>query len=187
MAVVVNDPSNPDTATPVQSAPTQSRPDATPTSGNGVTYKNATVVQNGDDVKVKGSAEADRVSTKDLLRDSDHVINLGAGDDVFIFRADDATNSKLRNAVVDMGTGSNDHVVLANEISDYQITFRENGSIKFEYVGNGQTDNAAITFNGAEQFTFRNISDDGMTFRESQTFTYAELMKELGVTFDHMM
>jgi hypothetical protein len=192
MAVVVNEPSPNTPKPPVTNVDSRARPEATPTSGNNGEKLNApTVTGSGDNIKVKGSAEADRISTKDLLIDSDKVIGTGAGDDVFIFRQDDATNSSLRNAVVDMGAGDNDRVVLANEISDYQITFRENGSIKFEYVGNGGTNNAAITFTGAEHFTFRNIVDtpsadpDAPKFYDAQTFTVSELAARFGVVFGH--
>lgn len=188
MATTVNDPSNPKTGgAPVQNAPEQNRPDATPTSNNdGVKYTAATYkVSASGDTKVTGTAGDDRVSTKDLIADSDKVIKLGAGDDVFIFRQDDSTNSSLRNAVVDLGEGSRDQIVLANEISDYQITFRDNGSIKFEYVGNLLTaanTGAAITFQGAELFTFRNISDNGDgKFYDSRTYTLDQLRAEFGL------
>ena len=182
MATVVNDPSAPSTAqpTPTPSGTPIKNPAATPTSSpDGVQYKAATYTGTGDNVKVKGTADADRISTKDLLADSDHVIATGAGNDVFIYRQDDATNSALRNAVVDLGAGDGDQIVFANLLSDYQITFRDNGSIKFEYIGDGTTDNAAITFQGAELFTFRNIDHqyDGTpdVYYKAQTFTLAEL------------
>lgn len=182
MATVYNDPSSPNSGpAPTTNSAEVKRADATPTSNADVTYSPATYKTSASgDTKVSGTSGADRVSTKDLLADSDHVIKLGDGNDVFIFRQDDATNPALRNAVVDMGAGDKDQIVLANEISDYQITIRDNGSIKFEYVGSSGLDNAAITFQGAELFTFRNISDDGDgKIYKSTTYTLAELQTAL--------
>jgi len=187
MATTVNDPQNSNTApAPKTLADEQNRPDATPTSNNaGVKYTAATYTTSASgDTKVVGTAGDDRISTKDLIADTDHIIKLGAGNDVFIFRQDDSTRSDLRNAVVDLGAGDKDQIVLANEISDYQITFRDNGSIKFEYVGNLPDANtgAAITFQGAELFTFRNISDNGDgKFYDSRTYTLDELKAEFGL------
>lgn len=186
MAVVVNEPGS-DTPVPAPAGVPIPRPAATPTSSpDGDQYVPATYTGTGDNVKVKGTAGNDRISTKDLLADSDHVIATGAGNDVFIFRQDDATNVNLRNAVVDLGSGDKDQVVLANLLSDYQVTFRDNGSIKFEYIGDGSAeDNAAITFQGAELFTFRNIDHnfDGSAdvYYEAQTYTLAELKAAYGV------
>jgi hypothetical protein len=186
MAVVANQPGS-ETPPPEPAGQPIKNPAATPTSSpDGTKYVLPTVVRNGDDVKVKGSVDNDRVSTKDLLLDSDHVIATGAGDDVFIFRQDDATNPALRNAVVDLGAGSADQIVLANTLQDYQVTFRDNGSIKFEYIGDGTHDNAAITFQGAEIFTFRNISHDADpstpdVYYAAQSYTLAELKAAYGV------
>ncbi|CAO4167619.1 hypothetical protein CLBKND_01017 [Methylorubrum aminovorans] len=187
MATVVNDPTVPSTTQPSpepQSDPIKN-PAATPTSSpDGVQYQAATYTGTGDNVKVKGTAGADRISTKDLLADSDHVITTGAGNDVFIFRQDDATNPALRNALVDLGAGDNDQIVLANMMSDYQITFRNNGSIKFEYIGDDTTDNAAITFTGAEMVTFRNIDHNAGSpdvYYKAESYTIAELAAIYGV------
>lgn len=186
MAIVVNDPTAPTSPGPVASSPPApvANPAGTPVSNDLVTYN-----QLQASAKVKGTAEADRLSTKELIADKDHVIATGDGNDVFIFRQDDATNPALRNAVVDMGGGDQDQIVMANQLSDYQITFRDNGSIKFEFIGDfesgGALDNAAITFQGAELFTFRNINYNVASgespFYEAQTFTLEELMAQYGL------
>ncbi|KQO91412.1 hypothetical protein ASF32_22665 [Methylobacterium sp. Leaf91] len=69
--------------------------------------------------------------------------------------------------------GDNDQVYLANQISDYEFTLRSDGGIKIHYIGT--TDGAAVTFYGAESFTFRNI--DPVTGDNNKTFSldYAEL------------
>ena len=185
MAVVVNEPGS-NSPPPAPAGAPIARPAATPTSSpDGVKYVAATYTGTDDNVKVKGTAGNDRISTKDLIADSDHVIATGAGDDVFIYRQDDATNPLLRNAVVDLGSGDKDQIVFANLLSDYQVTFRDNGSVKFEYIGAGDGDNAAITFQGAELFTFRNIDHnyDGSpdVYYKAETYTLAQLKAAYGL------
>lgn len=181
MAVTVNQPGNPNP--PETNTDPVSNPAGVPTSQPGGTkYVLPTETRNGSDVKVNGSANNDSVTSKDLLRDTDHVIGTGKGDDVFYFFQSDNTNSKLRGAVVDLGAGDKDQVVLANQLSDYTVTFFDNNKIVvFEYTGDGGHNNAKITFSGAEIFTFRNIDDHTGQANAAQTFTVDGLRAAYGL------
>ncbi|RDE05315.1 hypothetical protein [Sphingomonas aracearum] len=136
--------------------------DVTPTStANGTSYVLPTETRAG---YVTGSTGADRATLYDLERDKDQVINLGAGDDLFVF----GTNTTLKdlNGIVKMGDGPNDfdQVFLTHAITDYVFSLRSDGGIKIQYLGetdaNGMAHGDAVTFYGAEQFTFRNITTD---------------------------
>ncbi|WP_156467827.1 hypothetical protein [Methylobacterium sp. Leaf91] len=165
--------------------------DVTPTKG----YSFATSKGSGESVKVSGSSGNDVITISDLQKDSDQVINTGSGNDLFRWNgaegaragADtfDTNGNLLLKATEDVngivkfgdkqtdGLGDNDQVYLANQISDYEFTLRSDGGIKIHYIGT--TDGAAVTFYGAESFTFRNI--DPVTGDNNKTFSldYAEL------------
>lgn len=171
----------------------EARDSGTPT-GNytSVVAKNAAGDQLG------GDAGANKATLIDLENDRDQIINLGAGDDLFVFNATNA--SRDLNGIVDMGTGDNDTVFVNYDIRDFEFTLRSDGGIKMKFVGlDGVTftddgpvvDNNgdAVTFRNADFFTFRNVrkelvdtNDDGVgdtvvTTNYQNTFlTYQELV-----------
>lgn len=124
--------------------------DGTPT---GLTALSSTVPG-----KVTGSAGADRGTLFDVQSDTDQVIKMGAGDDVFVF----GPNSQAvdLNGLVFMGDG-NDAVYLAHRVEDYVFTARPDGQgIKIQYIGEPDGSGDAITFYQAETFVFRNVDPD---------------------------
>ncbi|MET0269079.1 MAG: hypothetical protein ABW173_01505, partial [Sphingomonas sp.] len=90
----------------------------------------------GANGQVRGTESADRATLSTLLADKDQVINLGGGDDVFVFRNNDTGLDTTINGIVDGGAG-NDRVFLAGELSDYIFSVRSDGGIKIEYVIDG--------------------------------------------------
>lgn len=138
----------------------------------GFTFATATTNAAGT-TKVTGSSGNDRITFDDIYRDSDQVINTGAGDDIFSFRGDESKNPQEKvNAIIDFGAGGNDTVVLAFQASDYKFIYRSDG-IKIQYVGaDGLADGPAITFKNAETFIFRNIdSQTGENFGNTELTT----------------
>lgn len=128
-------------------------PDSTPVGQARVVE---TVPGNG---KYAGTDGDDKATLDTIARDTDGVVKLGAGDDVFIFGVGEENGSI--NGVVSMGDGGNDRVFLTHSLEDYTFTIREGGKgIKIQYL-DPDGDGAAVTFYGAEQFVFRNILDDG--------------------------
>lgn len=122
---------------------------------------------------LRGSAGADRATLLDLARDTDQVLNLGAGNDIFVFRSNaDGANNNI-NGIVEGGAGT-DQVFLAGTLADYVFAVRGDGSIKIQYVADADQDGAAVTFKSFESFTFRNIAADGTNFL-NETFTYDAL------------
>ncbi|WAJ29168.1 hypothetical protein [Antarcticirhabdus aurantiaca] len=123
--------------------------------------------------KYTGSDGNDRVSISDLVKDNDQIIKTGAGDDIFNFNGSESRlpqNVDRVNGIVDLGTGGNDGVFLGFQLDDYKYTVRSDGGLKIQYVGdNGDVDGVAVTFRGAEYFTFRNVDD--VTGQNFQTYT----------------
>jgi hypothetical protein len=151
-------------------------PTTTDKNGSDVTPTNNSPLTGQDTGKVTGSAGNDRATLFDVQKDSDQVIKLGAGDDVFVFGPND-TKVDL-NGIVFMGENNldDDRVFLNHRVQDYVFTTRSDGGIKIQYVGEPAPDNFgdAITFYQAEQFIFRNIAPDGTNFT-NQAFTQDDL------------
>lgn len=127
------------------------------------------------DGKVVGSAGNDRGTLFDVQKDSDQVIKLGAGDDVFVFGPNDI-NVDL-NGIIKMGENASDYdqIFLNHRINDYIFTSRSDGGIKIQYIGEPDGSGDAVSFYEAESFTFRNITPDGSGNYTNQTFTQDEL------------
>lgn len=125
--------------------------------------------------KVVGSAGDDRGTLYDVQKDTDQVIKLGEGDDVFVFGAND-TKVDL-NGLVFMGDDSLgfDQVFLNHRVEDYIFTARSEGGIKIQYIGETDGSGDAVTFYGAESFIFRNITADGAINYVNTTFTHDAL------------
>lgn len=144
--------------------PTTTDNDPTPTG-----YATVTGQSTG---KVAGSDAAERATLNDLMQDKDKVINLGGGDDVFVF-GPNTPNVDL-NGVVKMGTGF-DRVFLNYRVEDFVFTTRSDGGIKIQYLADADGKGDAITFYDAEQFTFRNVDRATGINYTSITYTYDEL------------
>lgn len=145
-------------------------PEAKP--GLDVTPTGLTPMTGLDTGKVVGSAGDDRASLFDIQKDNDQVIKMLDGDDVFVFGPND-TNVDL-NGIVLMGDGGNDQVFLNHLMSDYVFSLRSDGGIKIQYMNEPDGAGDAVTFYGADTFTFRNIDSAGMNYTNT-TFTHDEL------------
>lgn len=143
--------------------------DATPT---GYNYLSGAGTEN----KIKGTDNPDKATIDTLYHDKDQVINLGAGNDIFVFQANDEKsdiNGKKINGIVDMGEGDNDQVWFTHQLSDYEFTLRSDGGIKVTYIGLAEDlghKGASVTFYNADTFVFRNIDD-----HNGQNYTNVEL------------
>lgn len=119
----------------------------------------------GTENKIKGTDGADKATIDTLYRDKDQVINLGAGNDIFVFQNNDEKyeiNGKKINGIVNMGEGENDQVWFTHQLSDYEFTLRPDGGIKVTYIGLAEDlghKGASVTFYNADTFVFRNIDD----------------------------
>ncbi|GEM_PF-5247835 len=148
--------------------------DATPTGFNYLTGV-------GTENKIKGTDGNDKATIDTLYHDKDQVINLGAGDDIFVFQTNDEKadiNGKKINGVVDMGVGGNDQVWFTHQLSDYEFTLRSDGGIKVSYIGMAEDlghKGASVTFYNAETFVFRNIDDHTGTNYANVTLSYDQL------------
>jgi hypothetical protein len=158
MAVTVTDPNFDGTLEPKPGL------DVTPTGNAAMTGL--------DTGKVIGSDGNDRATLFDLQKDSDQIIRMLDGDDVFVFGPND-TNVDI-NGLVFMGDGGNDQVFLNHLMSDYVFTARVAGGIKIHFIGDPDGSGDAVTFYGAETFTFRNIDDSGLNYVNT-TYTHDEL------------
>lgn len=151
---------------------------------------------NGDSGKLIGSAGNDKVTISDLQADRDQVIKTGAGDDLFNFAGSESRlpqNLDRVNALLYMGDGdgdTNDTVLLAFQQQDYSFTVKADGGIKVQYVGsvdlNGDgnidskdVDGVAVTFYGADKFTFTNIDDTNGTNYATYTLTTDQLKAQI--------
>jgi hypothetical protein len=153
MAVPLNEPT-----------PTGTDKDVTPTGFAALTGQSSG--------KVVGSDAADRGTLYDLEKDNDQVINLGAGDDVFVFGPN--TQSVDINGIVKMGDGF-DRVFLNYRVEDFVFTTRSDGGIKVQYLAEPDGKGDAVTFYGAEEFTFRNIDRATGTDYTTTTYTHDQL------------
>ncbi len=158
MAVEVTDPNFDGTLEP------QPGLDVTPTGNAAMTGL--------DTGKVVGSDGNDRSTLFDLQKDGDQVIKMLSGDDVFVFGPND-TKVDI-NGLVFMGDGGNDQVFLNHLMSDYIFTYRAADGIKIQYIGETDGSGDAVTFYGAETFTFRNIDSSGLNYVNT-TYTHDEL------------
>lgn len=145
--------------------------------------------------KIAGTDGNNAFSITDLQKDSDQIIATGAGNDIFRWNGAEGVKAgngtRDVNGIIKFGAdaeqNTGDQVFLANQISDYEFSLRADGGIKIHYIGS--TDGAAITFYGADEFTFRNIVDvdsnnlvDGINYElvggtnyENVTYTHDEL------------
>lgn len=137
----------------------------------GPDYNSLTAGTNG---QVKGTAGNDKATLDTLLADKDQIINLGGGDDIFIFRSSGAGSNHAVNGIVDGGIGA-DLVYLAGELSDYIFSIRSDGGIKFQYGTDSAEDGSAVTFRNFESFKFRGIDQNGQNHFD-QTLSYDELI-----------
>jgi hypothetical protein len=143
----------------------EARDSGTPT-GNytSVVAKNAAGDQLG------GDSSANKATLIDLENDRDQFINLGAGDDLFVFNA---TNASLDlNGIVDMGTGDKDTVFVNYDIRDFEFTIRNDGGIKMKFVG---LDSVTFTDDGPVV----DNHGDAVTVRNADVFTFRNVRKEL--------
>lgn len=146
--------------------------DVTPTGGF-----NLVLGSPGD--QLKGTAGNDKATLDSVANDKDGVIQLGAGDDVFVFGVHDNTLGEV-NGIVKMGDGGNDRVFLTHSVNDYEFSLRSDGGIKITYIGDDSDatigHGASVTFYGAEEFTFRNIDYHNTSVNYVNTvFTHDQL------------
>lgn len=130
----------------------------------------------GTNGQIKGTSGDDKATLATVLADKDQIINLGDGNDVFIFRNNAEGSNGGINGLVSGGDGF-DHVFFNGQMSDYIFTIRSNGGIKAHYTPDGD-DGAAVTFNGWESFTFRGVDTDGVNHQDL-TLTYEQLYKAI--------
>ncbi len=128
----------------------------------------------GSNGQVKGTAGVDKATLDTLLADKDQFFNMGAGDDVFIFRSSGTGSDHSVNGIVDGGVGS-DRAYMAGELSDYIFSIRSDGGIKIQYGTSDAEDGSAVTFRSFELFTFRGIDQNNVNHVD-QTLTYDQLL-----------
>lgn len=145
--------------------PTETDNDGTPTGYGTLTGQ--------DTGKVAGSAAEERGTLFDVQKDTDQVIKMGGGDDLFVFGPNDPKVDL--NGLVFMGAGDDDQVWMNHRVEDYVFTLRSDGGIKIQFTAEEDGKGDAITFYEAETFTFRNVDPGTGVNYESVSYTYEDL------------